>query len=136
LPSSIDAADPAAAKQLVRGLHEIESSWRWTAGTFAFRLGLPPHAAERGATLVVEIAVPDPVITANHDATLACSVNGVAAAPQTFTAAGRFAYLRVLPPIAGSDALVECNVAKILAPGGNERRELGLIWHSARLDPR
>ena len=134
LAVAIEAADPASARQLVRGLHDVEGTWRWTAGTFAFRLGLPPNAAQQGAALVVEIAVPDPVINANHDATVACSLNGVPAPPQIFTTSGRAAYRRVFGPIAGSDALVECAVSKLFSPGHGERRELGLIWHSARLE--
>ena len=131
LAGAIDFANPEDRSQIDSGLWEIENkSWRWTSRKFAVRLAAPLGA--RGAVLKLSGSVPQPVLTANQDVTLTCSVNGTALPPQKYAQPGDFILVRDVPPVAAA-AAVECSVDKVYQPGG-DRRELGVIVKSIRLD--
>jgi hypothetical protein len=60
--STINAGDPEFDSRFTEGFYNIEANaWRWTGKEFAVTLTPPPHSSERGAQLVVQIVVPDPV---------------------------------------------------------------------------
>jgi hypothetical protein len=132
LATSIEFSKESA--QIDRGFHEIEyGAWRWTSGNFAFRLGLPPRAPF-GSVLTIELTVPEIVIQRSKDANLTCAVNGAPLAPQTWTQAGSYTFRRDVPATAAAVATVECVVAKAIPPGTPDKRELGIILKSVKLE--
>src|SRR6516162_1251471 len=64
MASVVHTGDPQSDPQLVQGFYAIEqNSWRWTAQRFSVVLRPPAGAGERGATLNMQLAVPDVVIS-------------------------------------------------------------------------
>ena len=130
LASMIHVADPRASLQLVKGFHEVEqNAWRWTMARFAVTLRAPAGASQKGATLVLKGAVPDPVIAKLKSVTLTANVEGVPLPAETFSKAGDYTYRRDVPPSAFPAEAVTVNFAldKALAPGEADHRELGLV---------
>ncbi len=137
--SSVHAANPRAAAQLLSGFHELEgNSWRWTKGKFSVILETPKGAAGNGAQLELKFAVPEPVIARRKAVTLLVSVEGQALAPETYTMPGEHTYLRPVPASALSAGPVKVDFAldKYLASGEIETRELGVVFTSAALLPK
>ncbi len=130
LASMIHVADPRASLQLVKGFHEVEqNAWRWTMARFAVTLRAPAGASQKGATLVLKGAVPDPVIAKLGSVTLTANVEGVPLAAETFSKPGDYTYRRDVPPGAFPAEAVTVNFVldKALAPGEADHRELGLV---------
>ncbi|MCL6505777.1 MAG: hypothetical protein K6T59_02025 [Bryobacteraceae bacterium] len=130
LASMIHVADPRASLQLVKGFHEVEqNAWRWTMARFAVTLRAPAGASQKGATMVLKGAVPDPVIAKLKSVTLTANVEGVPLPAETFSKAGDYTYRRDVPPSAFPAEAVTVNFAldKALAPGEADHRELGLV---------
>ncbi len=130
LAGMIHVADPRASLQLVKGFHEVEqNAWRWTMARFAVTLRAPAGASQKGATLVLKGAVPDPVIAKLGPVTLTANVEGVPLAAETFSKPGEYTYRRDVPPAAFPAEAVMVNFAldKALAPGEADHRELGLV---------
>src|SRR5579862_5331708 len=89
--STISAGDPNYTKFFTAGFYNIEANaWRWTAKTFSVTLNPPPNAAQRGATLVLHLVIPDPVIQHSQFVELSCSVEGLKLDPQVFAKAGAY----------------------------------------------
>lgn len=136
LMSVVHVADPNASIQLVRGFHDIEqNAWRWTRGSFAVTLKVPPGAAEKGAVLELRFVAPDPVIDRVKELQLAASVEGHAIEPETYSRPGEYTYSRELPAtaLANEAVTVEFTVDKFLAAGEVEPRELAVIVSSIGL---
>src|SRR4051812_45015412 len=77
IASVVPMGDPSLAGQLVSGFHPIEAdAWRWTQKQFAVKLGVPAGAKQQGATLELQLTVPEPIVTQLKSITLAASVNG------------------------------------------------------------
>ncbi|MCS6953472.1 MAG: hypothetical protein NZM33_11530 [Bryobacteraceae bacterium] len=130
LATMVHVADPRTSLQLIRGFHEIEqNAWRWTMARFAVTLRAPSGASEKGATLVLQGAVPDPVIAQLKAVTLTADVEGVPLPPETFTRPGEYLYRRDVPPKAFPAEAVTVNFTldKALAPGEADHRELGIV---------
>ncbi len=130
LASVIHTADPNSSSQLVTGFYGVEqNAWRWTAQKFTAILRPPTGAASKGATLVVKLTVPDPVIASLHDVSLSASVNGTALAPETYTKAGSYTYSRDVPGTAltGDSAKVGFSLDKVMPPGDADKRALGIV---------
>jgi hypothetical protein len=126
----VNAADPRAAVQLVRGFHGVEqNAWRWTTGSFAVTLKPPANAAQKGATLEFKFVVPGVVIDKLKSVTLSASVNGQKLAPETYTKEGEYTYSRDVPPSAltGDAASVEFTLDKFLPASPEDMRDLGVI---------
>lgn len=126
----VQASDPAASKQLIQGFHEIEQgSYRWTMGHFSVTLRPPLHASERGAKLVLNLRVPEPVLQKLKSIKLSASVDGVALPEETYTKAGPHVYSRDVPAQAFAKRVVTVSFAldKCLAPSDADRRELGVV---------
>lgn len=137
--SSVHAANPRAAAQLLSGFHDVErNAWRWTAGKFSVIIQPPKGAAGNGAQLELKFAVPEPVIARRKAVTLYVSVEGQALAPETYTKPGEYTYLRPVPASALSTGPVKVDFAldKYLASGEIETRELGVVFTSAALLPK
>ena len=135
--SVVNVADPRATPQLVRGFYGLEDNqWRWTMSKFAVTLRPPAGAAQKGATLILKFAIPDPIIANVRSTTLTVSVNGAAIAPQTFSKAGEYVYSRDVPAAAlGGDAVtVEFSLDKFMKPTGPDQRELAIVATSIGLE--
>jgi len=125
----LNMADPRANKQLVSGFFGNEGLGRWTGRTFQTVLKPPPAAARKGAILVLRAGVPASSIERLRTIQIRASVNGVAMAPQEYSQAGEFLYIRDVPARAfgNGNATVDFTLDKALPPSGPERRELGVV---------
>lgn len=128
--SVISTADPRATAQLVRGFYPVEGeSWRWTGKDFAVSLGPPRGAAQKGAQLSLQFAIPDDAVRKRPSVTLSVTVGGVKLAPETYTQGGDLSYTRDVPAdrLTGDTVLFEFSLDKALPPNPPDVRELGII---------
>ena len=128
--SIISAADPRASNQFVKGFYAIEqNSWRWTAKEFSVNLSPPRDAAQKGAVLVLEFAVPDAVIQHSKSIRLTGTVGGFQLAPEQYTAAGSYSYTRPIPAsqLQAGNVRADFALDNALPPTGGDSRELGVI---------
>jgi hypothetical protein len=126
----VQANDPAASKQLIKGFHEVEQGrYRWTMGQFSVTLRPPLRASERGAKLILQLGIPEPVIKKLGSMKLSASVDGVALPGETYTKAGDYVYSQSVAAQAFAKRLVTVNFTldKYLPPGDADRRELGVV---------
>lgn len=126
----VQANDEKAATQLIKGFHAIEQGrFRWTMGQFSVTLRPPLHASERGAKLILNLGVPEPVIQKLKSIKLSASVDGVALPEETYSKPGGYVYSRDVPAQALSKRVVTVSFAldKCLAPSDADRRELGVV---------
>jgi hypothetical protein len=133
----VHMADPRASAQLVTGFYQVEqNAWRWTAGKFVVVLRTPRGAAQKGALLKMQFALPAPVISRFKAVKLAVNIDGTDLPPTTYTKSGEFVYLRdVSPDLMKSDSVrIEFALDKFLPAGAVESRELGLIASSIGLE--
>jgi hypothetical protein len=139
MSSMVHTADPKSEIQLVKGFYGIEeNSWRWTAQQFSVKLKPPAGAAQKGATLNLQLAVPDRAISQFKSVTLSGSAGAAAMPPETYNQAGRFTYTRDVPAdqLTGDAVQVDFKLDKALPPSGGDLRALGLIVSSISLDPK
>ncbi len=139
LVSVVHVADPRATPQLLRGFYDIEhNSWRWTMGKFSVTLRPPAGAATKGATLQLNLTMPEPVISRLRSVTLSASIRGVALDPETYTKPGDHVYRRDVPAasLAAEAVTIDFALDKYLAAGAVEQRELGVIVTQAGLIPK
>jgi hypothetical protein len=130
LSSSIYAGDPNAAPHFAQGFYGVEeNAWRWTAKDFAVDLSPPLHSDQKGARLVVRLAVPDGVIEKLNSVQLSASVQGRKLEPQIFAKSGTYTYTRDVPPESlQSDVVrIEFSLDHALDPTPRDRRQLGII---------
>ncbi|HLI86907.1 MAG TPA: hypothetical protein VKV17_23575 [Bryobacteraceae bacterium] len=138
MASIIHAGDPQSDTQLVSGFYDVEEhAWRWTSQKFSVVLKPPAGGAERGATLTLQLAVPDPVISKLKSVSLSGTVGPSALAPETYTKAGQYTYTRDIPAnlLSAEAVRVDFQLDKALPPGTNgDQRELGVIVSSVGLE--
>lgn len=137
MASMVHVADPRTSAQLVRGFHAVEqNAWRWTMAKFTVVLKPPAGAATKGATLLMNLVVPDPVINRLTKITLTPSVDGVQLAPETYSKTGDYVLTRDIPASAfkSSIATVDFALDHALPPGDPDQRELGIIVNSVGLE--
>jgi hypothetical protein len=130
LASSIYAGDPNVAAHFAKGFYGVEeNAWRWTAKDFAVDLSAPLHSDQKGAQLVMKLAVPDPVIQKLTSVQLTAEVEGYKAEPQIYSRAGQYIYTRDIPAENLKNEAVRINFSldHALPPTGNDHRELGII---------
>lgn len=130
MQSGIRAADPRVAVQFVKGFHQVEASaWRWTARSFAVTLKVPKGASATGATLKLDIAVPEPVIQKLGATTLKARIGTTDLEPETFSTHGNASYSREVPAaaLASDVVLVEFSCDKFFEAGSVDQRELAMI---------
>ncbi len=125
----LNIADPRADKQLVKGFFPVEGNGRWTTRTFSATLKPPPTAARKGAVLLLRFGIPGPSMDRLHSIQVSASVGGVALAPEQYTKAGEYSYIRNVPPgaLRGQTATVDFALDKALPANATERRELGVV---------
>ena len=126
----IFAGDPAFAGHFTAGFYDIEANaWRWTSKEFAVTLNPPLHSAERGAQLVMHLAVPDAVIEHSQFVELSCSVEGLKLDPQVFAKAGAYTYTRDVPAdkLKGREVRIDFAVDHTLTPRPPDIRQLGIV---------
>ena len=137
MSSIVHTGDPKSETQLVKGFYGIEqNSWRWTAQQFSVILRPPAGAAQKGATLNLQLAVPDATINKLKTVTLSASAGGAALPPETYTQVGGFTYTRDVPAgqLTGESVKIDFQLDKALPPNGGDLRDLGLIVNSVALD--
>jgi hypothetical protein len=139
LAATVHAADPSTGMQLVRGFHAIEqNAWRWTMGQFAVTLQPPAGAADRGASLVVKLSVPETILQKVNKTTLSASVQKKPIGSQTYTTSGEQTFRADIPPalIRSEGVTVEFSLDPFLPGGTLDGRELGIVFVSASLEPK
>lgn len=130
LASSIYAGDPNVASHFAKGFYGVEeNAWRWTSQDFAVDLSPPLHSDQKGAQLVVKLAVPDAVIQKLTSVQLSASVQGYKLEPQRYTKSGQYTYSRDVPgDKLNTDAVrVEFSLDHSLPPTDTDKRQLGII---------
>jgi hypothetical protein len=135
--SSIHVADPQSAHQLARGFHPVEqNAWRWTEGSFAVALAVPPAADREGGRLILQFSVPEAVINRLETITLTARIGGQTVGSSTYDSAGEVRFESdVAPELLKAEVVtVEFQLRKFLAAGTVDQRELGLVVSSATLE--
>lgn len=128
--SNISAADPNVASHFAKGFYSIEgNAWRWTAKNFSVDLAPPLNANQKGAQLVLKLAVPDAALQKVDSVTLTASVDGYKLDPQTYTKGGQYTFTRDIPAdkLQSDDVQINFAVDHTIPPTGGDARELGLI---------
>ena len=128
--STAFAGDPAFASHFTAGFYDIEANaWRWTNKEFAVTLNPPLHSVERGAQLVMHLAVTDPVIQHSQFVELSCSVGGLKLDPQVFAKAGAYTYVRDVPPdkLKGREVRIDFALNHAMPPTPPDIRQLGIV---------
>ncbi len=128
--STVFAGDPNAASHFAKGFYDVEhNSWRWTSKDFTVDLAPPLHADQKGAQLVMKLAVPDAVIQKVNSVQLSASIQGTNLEPQVYTKSGQYTYTRDVPAdkVAGDAVRVDFSLDHTLPPSDLDRRELGII---------
>jgi hypothetical protein len=137
LQSRVNMSDPRTAGQLLDGFYGVEAgAWRWTARQFSVKLKPPAGAAQKGATLRLELVLPPPVIEKSPAIALSASVEGSPLAPETYSAAGNYTYRRDVPAslFGGADMIVYFQLDKSMTPGGPDKRDLGVVVTAVALE--
>lgn len=130
LASTIYAGDPNVASHFASGFYGVEeNAWRWTGKQFAVDLSPPLHSDQKGAQLVMKLAVPDAVIQKLGSVQLSAAIQGYKLEPQIYTKSGQYTYTRDVPADRlQSDAIrIDFAVDHTLAPTSSDVRELGII---------
>jgi|SRR5579871_5791668 len=137
MASTIHTGDPKSDTQLVSGFYSVEqNAWRWTAQRFSVVLRPPAGAAQRGATLNMQLTVPDAIINKLKTVSLSATVGSTPLAPETYTQAGQYTYTRdVASSLLGGEAVrIDFQTDKSLPPSSTDQRELAVIVGSVGLD--
>jgi hypothetical protein len=130
LASSIYAGDPNVASHFASGFYGVEeNAWRWTGKDFAVDLSPPLHSDQKGAQLVMKLAVPDAVIQKLASVQLSASIQGFKLEPQIYTKAGQYTYTRDVPAnkLQSDSVRIEFALDHALAPTDSDQRQLGII---------
>ncbi len=130
LSSSISAADPSAADRFTQGFYPVEqNAWRWTAKDFAVTLAPPLHSDQKGAQLMLKLAVPDGVIQKLGSVQLSAAVDGYKLAPEVYARSGNYTYTRDIPAdhLKADAAHIAFSLDHVIPPGDTDRRELGIV---------
>jgi hypothetical protein len=130
LASSIYAGDPNVATHFAKGFYNVEeNAWRWTGKEFAVDLSPPLHSDQKGAQLVMKLAVPDAVIQKLTSVELSASIGGYKLEPQIYTKPGQFTYTRDVPAdkLQSDVVRIDFAVDHTLPPTDTDVRQLGII---------
>ncbi len=130
LASNIYAGDPNVSGHFVKGFYGVEeNAWRWTGKEFAVDLSPPLHSDQKGAQLVMKLAVPDAVIQKLTSMQLTASIKGFKLEPQAYTKPGQYTYTRDVPPdeLQGNVVRIDFSLDHTLPPTEDDKRQLGII---------
>jgi hypothetical protein len=128
--SEFDCSDQTRAGQLLSGFWQIEEGrWRWTAREFWIALRPPDGADLSGATVDLQIFVPDAQIAKLGPMTLTAFVNGRQFGSKTFAAGGSYEYSEEVPKDALATSLLPLRFVfdKAAAPWTTDGRELAAV---------
>ena len=128
--STVFAGDPSVASHFANGFWGVEAnSWRWTAKDFEVDLSPPLHAEQRGAQLVMKLAIPDAVLQKLGTMQLSASIQGYKLDPETYNKSGQYTYTRDIPAdkLRTDPARIQFSLDHALPPDSNDVRELGII---------
>ena len=134
LETMVQVASAGNVSRLVAGFHERDNAqWRWTMREFSIILTRPRGAAERGATLVLEFAIPEANLAVLKSVNLSATVGGFALPSQAFDRPGSSTYRQQVPAAAfGTGALrVDFALDKAVHGGPGDDRELGVVVTAA-----
>ena len=136
-PSSVIAMnDRSVERQLTSGFHDVEANaWRWTAGSFSVDLAVPPAARRTGATLTLDLNVPEPNLKRLGPITLTSAAAGRNLPEERFTSSGPYRYQREIASdlLTGPLLHVDFHVDKTIPPSNEDPRELGIVVSAIRL---
>jgi len=130
LASSIYAGDPNVASHFASGFYGVEeNAWRWTGKNFAVDLSPPLHSDQKGAQLVMKLAVPDAVIQKLASVQLSTSIQDYKLDPQIYTKSGQYTYTRDVPAdkLQTDVVRIEFALDHALPPTESDQRQLGII---------
>ncbi|HVV45107.1 MAG TPA: hypothetical protein VHC72_07865 [Bryobacteraceae bacterium] len=137
LVSSLKMSAPSAKKQLTKGVYQLESgAWRWTAGNFTITLATPPGAAQKGATLTLNLVASDAVLQQVHSQSLTAAVGSQTLKTEKYVDPGPHAFTADVPAslLSGDTVAIDFSLDNSLPPSSSDRRELGVIITAASLD--
>ena len=127
---------PGAKDQLVRGVFGLESTWRWTTGNFAIVLKTPPGAAEKGATLTLNLTVSDAILKQLHSQSLTAAIGDKTLKTEKYLDPGGHTFTADVPAasLTGDTVTIDFSLDNSLPPGPTDRRELGVIISSVDIE--
>ncbi len=128
--SSIYAGDPNVAAHFAKGFFGVEAdAWRWTTKDFSVDLSPPLHSDQKGAQLVMKLAIPDVVIQKLVSMELSASINGLKLEPQIYTKPGQYTYTRDVPSdkLQSETVRIDFSLDHTLPPTDIDHRQLGII---------
>lgn len=137
LVSSLKMNAPTAKEQLTKGFYQLESgTWRWTAGNFTVTLKTPPGAAQKGATLTLNLVASASVLNQVHAQSLTAAIGSKPLKTEKYVDAGAHTFTADVPASAltGDTVAIDFSLDNSLPPGSSDRRELGVIATAASLD--
>lgn len=137
LVSTLKMADPSAKEQLPKGVYQLESGmWRWTAGNFTVVLKTPPGAAQKGATLTLNLSASDAILKEVHSQSLTASIGSKALKTEKYVDPGAHTFTADVPAaqLTGDTVSIDFSLDNSLPPGPTDRRELGVIITAVSLD--
>jgi hypothetical protein len=129
--------DPSAQQQLTSGVYQLESGvWRWTAGKFSITLKTPPGAAQKGATLTLNLETSGAVLQQAHSQSLTAAVGTQTLKSEKYADPGPHTFTAAVPAslLIGDTVAVDFSLDHSLPPGPSDHRELGVIITAASLD--
>lgn len=133
--SRLSLVQPSVTNQLV-GFHKAEASgWRWTERRFAMTLPMAELPPETQGHLILQLYVPQPVLSKLHDVTLSASVNGHILTAATYRRAGKQDFEAKFPAswLNPQANRFDFTLDKALPPSKSDVRELGIILVTATL---
>jgi len=137
LVSSLKMSDPGAKEQLVKGVYALENGmWRWTAGNFTIVLKTPPGAAQKGATLTLNLSAAEAVLKDLHSQSLSAAIGAKTLKREKYLDPGAHTFTADVPAalLSGDTVAIDFSLDNSLPPGPTDRRELGVIITAASLD--
>ncbi|HEY4084998.1 MAG TPA: hypothetical protein VGM43_03630 [Bryobacteraceae bacterium] len=137
LVSSLKMNAPTAKEQLTKGFFQLESgAWRWSAGNFTITLKTPPGAAQKGATLTLNLVASGSVLKQVHSQSLTAAIGSKPLKTEKYVDAGAHTFTADVPAslLTGDTVAVDFSLDNSLPPSAADRRELGVIVTAASLD--
>ncbi|HVY91609.1 MAG TPA: hypothetical protein VHA14_02630 [Bryobacteraceae bacterium] len=137
LVSSLRMNAPSAKEQLTKGVYQLEAGlWRWTSGNFTITLKTPPGAAQKGATLTLNLSASDPILQQVHSQSLTAAVGSKTLKTEKYVDPGAHTFTADVPAslLTGDTVAIDFSLDNSLPPGPTDRRELGIIISGVSLD--
>jgi hypothetical protein len=137
LVSSLKMNAPTVKEQLTKGFSQLESgAWRWTAGNFSITLKTPSGAAQKGATLTLNLVASASVLKQVHSQSLTATIGAKPLKTEKYVDAGAHTFTADVPAslLTGDTVAIDFSLDNSLPPSPADRRELGIIVTAASLD--